>query len=168
MESLAKRVEQYLSESTPGGDGACVARTAHQADSEERTSPTRVPKLKVNPAGNAQCALEIAVTTSTLVWWGLKDIFMETPSGGQPSGGAPPARQRRMPELAEREIQRKEAEDEKLEGEVVQDLNGDVHMKLSVPLVSRENRGPARVCNCTVFQQREGAIIQKMQVAGWL
>ena len=55
-----------------------------------------------------------------------------------------------------------------LEGEVVQDLNGDVHMKLSVPLVSRENRGPARVCNCTVFQQRESAIIQKMQVAGWL
>ena len=64
-----------------------------------------------------------------------------------------------MPELAEREIQRKEAEDEELEGEVVQHLNGDVHMKLSVPLVSRENRGPARVCNSTVFQQREGAII---------
>ena len=98
----------------------------------------------------------------------LKDIFVETPSGGQPSGGAPPARQRRMPELAEREIQRKEAEDEKLEGEVVQDLNGDVHMKLSAPLVSRENCGAAKVCNCTVFQQREGAIIQKMQVAGRL
>ena len=98
----------------------------------------------------------------------LKDIFVETPSGGMPSGGAPPARQRRRPELAEREIQRKEADDEKLEGEVVQDLNGDVHMKLSVSLVSRENRGPARVCNCTVFQQKESAIIQKMRAAGQL
>ena len=73
-----------------------------------------------------------------------------------------------MPELAEREIQRKKAEDEEMEGEVVQDLNGDVHMKLSVPLVSRENRGPARVCNCTVFQRRESASIPKMQVAGRL
>ena len=95
----------------------------------------------------------------------LKDILVETPSGGQPSGGAPPARQRRMPELAG-EIQRKEAEDEELEGEVVQDLIGDVHMKLSAPLVSRENSGAARVCNCTVFQQREGAIMQNMK--GWL
>ena len=55
-----------------------------------------------------------------------------------------------------------------MEGEVVQDLNSDVDMKLSVPLVSRENRGPARLCNCTVFQQRESAIIQKMQAAGRL
>ena len=64
-----------------------------------------------------------------------------------------------MPELAEREILRKEAEDEELEGEVVQDLIGDVHMKLSVPLVSSEKRGPAIVCNCTTFQRRESAII---------
>ena len=76
--------------------------------------------------------------------------------------------ERRLQELAKREIQRKEAEDEKLEGEVVQDLNGDVHMKLSAPLVSRENREAARVCNCTVFERREGAIIQNMQVAGQL
>ena len=53
-----------------------------------------------------------------------------------------------------------------MEGEVVQDLNGDVHMVLSAPLVSRENRGAARVCNCTAFHRRESAIIQKMQVAG--
>ena len=72
------------------------------------------------------------------------------------------------PQGREGEIQRKEAEDEEMEGEVVQDLIGDVHMKLSVPLLSRENRGPARVCNCTVFQQRESAIIPKMQVAGRL
>ena len=77
-----------------------------------------VSEVKVNPAGGAPCAREIAVTTSALVWWRLKDIFVGTPSGGQPSGGAPPARQRRMPELAH-EIQRKEAEDEEMEGEVV-------------------------------------------------
>ena len=59
----------------------------------------------------------------------------------------------------------KNAEDEEMEGEVVQDLNGDVHMKLSVPLVSRENSVPARVCNCTVFQPRKSAIIPKMQVS---
>ena len=64
-----------------------------------------------------------------------------------------------MPELKEGEIQRKEAENEKLEGEVVQDLNGDARMMLSAPLVSRENRGPARVCNCTAFQRRKSAII---------
>ena len=145
---------------------ACVARTAHHGDSDERASPTRVPKLKVNPAGGAQCDREIAVTTiAPLIWWQLKDIFVETPSGGQPSGGAPPGRQRRNPELPEGEVQRKQAEDEEMEGEVVQDLIDDVHMKLSVPLVSRENRGPARVCNCTVFRQRDSAIIQKMKVA---
>ena len=64
-----------------------------------------------------------------------------------------------MPELAESEILRKEAEDEEMEGEVVQDLIDDVHMKLSVPLVLSEKRGPARVCNCTAFQRRESAII---------
>ena len=90
VESLEKRVETYLSESTPGGHGACVARTAHHADSGwKETSPTRVPKLKVNPAGGAHCAREIGVNTSApLVWWRLKDIFVETPCGGQPSGGA--------------------------------------------------------------------------------
>ena len=51
---------------------------------------------------------------------------------------------------------------------MVQDLIGDVHMKLSVPLMSRENRRTAGVCNCTVFQQREGAIMQKLHVAGRL
>ena len=48
-----------------------------------------------------------------------------------------------MPELAEREIQQKEAEEEKMVGEAVQDLIRNVHMKLSVPLESRENRGAA-------------------------
>ena len=62
----------------------------------------------------------------------------------------------------------KKAEEEEMEGEVVQDLICDVHMKLSAPLVSREKREAARVCNCTVFQQKESAIIQKMQVAGRL
>ena len=50
--------------------------------------------------------------------------------------------ERRLQELAG-EILQKQSEDEEMEGEVVQDLIGDVHMKLSVPLVSRENRGPA-------------------------
>ena len=98
----------------------------------------------------------------------LKDIFVETPSRGSP------VEERRLQGRGEcqswqnAKIQRKEAKDEEMEGEVVMDLNGDVHMKLSVPLVSRENRGPARVCNCTDFQQRDSAIIQKMQVAGRL
>ena len=165
--SLWQKDRDEPSESTPGEHGACVSRTAHHAV-EERTSPTRVPKLKVNPARGAHFAREIGVNMSAPpVWWRLKDIFMDTPSEGQPSGGALPARQRRMPELAV-EIQRKAEEDEELEGEVVQDLIGDVHMMLSVPPESRENRGPARVCNCTVFEQRESAIIPKMHIAGWL
>ena len=83
-------------------DMAHVWRVLHttQTQTKERLQ-TRVPELKVNPARVAHCAREIAITTSApLVWWRLKDIFVETPSGGQPSGGAPPARQRRMPELA--------------------------------------------------------------------
>ena len=70
VESLAKRVEKYLSEGTPGVHGACVACSAHHANSEERASPTRVPELKVNPAGRAPCDREIGVHTSApLVWW---------------------------------------------------------------------------------------------------
>ena len=53
-----KKIEKYLSEGTPGVHGACVACTAYHAESEERASPTRVPKLKVTPAGAAPCARE--------------------------------------------------------------------------------------------------------------
>ena len=66
-----------------------------------------------------------------------------------------------MPELAEGDIQQKGAEDKEMEGEVVQDMNGDVHMKLSVPLVSCENRGAARVCNCAVFTEGKAQSFKK-------
>ena len=96
VESLAKRVETYLSEGTPERTWhMCRAYYTPHADSDGRASPSRVPKPKVNPAGGAPCAQEIGVNTSApLVWWRLKDIFVETPSGGQPSGGAPPGKGR--------------------------------------------------------------------------
>ena len=129
-----------------------MARTAHHADSEERASPTRVPELKFNPTGQAiPCAREIAVSTSTLVWWRPKDIFVETPVWRAVKWRSAACKAEANARAGRTEILQKQSEDEEMEGEVVQDLNGDVHMKLSVPLVSRENRGPARVCNCTVF-----------------
>ena len=82
----------------------------------------------------------------------LKDIFVETYSRGQPSGGAPPARQAEANARAEKNAKSSEKKRKTRNiGEVVQDLIGDVHLKLSVQLASREKRGAAKVCNCTVF-----------------
>ena len=65
-----------------------------------------------------------------------------------------------MPERAEGEIHQKEEEEEKMLGEAVQDLIGDVHMQLSVR--TSESMELHR------FLPRVSAIVQKMQVAGRL